>query len=39
MSRDILRDLRAAGIDVASATYEITAVPPLQLRGVPPATP
>jgi small-conductance mechanosensitive channel len=31
MSRDILRDLRAAGIDVASATYEITGVPPIQL--------
>lgn len=33
MSRDILRDFRAAGIDIASATYEITAVPPLELRG------
>ena len=38
MSRDVLRDFRAAGIDVASATYEITAVPPIELRGgVPPA--
>ena len=36
MSRDVLRDFRAAGIDVASATYEITAVPPLELRGAPP---
>src|SRR4051812_3311814 len=33
MSRDILRDFKAAGIDIASATYEITAVPPLELRG------
>ncbi|MFL5386071.1 MAG: mechanosensitive ion channel family protein [Longimicrobiaceae bacterium] len=39
MSRDILRDFRAAGIDVASATYEITAVPPLELRGAPPPSP
>jgi small-conductance mechanosensitive channel len=39
MSRDILRDFKAAGIDVASATYEITAVPPLELRGVPPPVP
>ncbi|HKP75762.1 MAG TPA: mechanosensitive ion channel domain-containing protein [Longimicrobiaceae bacterium] len=33
MSRDILREFRAAGIDVASATYEITTVPPLEVRG------
>jgi small-conductance mechanosensitive channel len=39
MSRDILRDFRAAGIDVASATYEITGVPPLDLRGGQPAEP
>jgi small-conductance mechanosensitive channel len=39
MSRDILRDFKAAGIEVASATYEITAVPPLELRGMPPPVP
>ena len=35
MSRDILAALDAAGIGIASATYEITAVPPLaiELRG------
>jgi len=39
MSRDILRDFKAAEIEVASATYEITAVPPLELRGMPPPVP
>jgi small-conductance mechanosensitive channel len=32
MSRDILSALDAAGIGIASATYEITAVPPLKLE-------
>jgi small-conductance mechanosensitive channel len=36
MSRDILAALDAAGIGIASATYEITAVPPLKLE---PASP
>ena len=35
MSRDILRDLKEAGIDIASATYEITGLPPLRVRGIP----
>jgi hypothetical protein len=35
MSRDILAALDAAGIGIASATYEITAVPPLQMRTAP----
>jgi small-conductance mechanosensitive channel len=30
MSRDILRDLNAAGIGIASTTFEITGLPPLQ---------
>ena len=34
MSREILRELKAAGIEVASATYEITSVPALKLQTV-----
>ena len=37
MSRDILTALDAAGIGIASATYEITAVPPLKLEPPRPA--
>jgi len=37
MSRDILAALDAAGIGIASATYEITAVPPLKLEPASPA--
>lgn len=37
MSRDILSALDAAGIGIASATYEITAVPPLKLEPPRPA--
>ena len=33
MSRDILAGLDAAGMGIASATYEITGVPPLRLDG------
>jgi small-conductance mechanosensitive channel len=32
MSRDILRDLKAHGIGIASATYEIVGVPDLKVR-------
>jgi small-conductance mechanosensitive channel len=32
MARDILRDLDAAGIGIASATFEIVGVPPLTLQ-------
>lgn len=35
MARDVLAALKAAGIGVASATYEIVGVPPLQLREEP----
>lgn len=31
MTRDILRDLDGAGIGIASATYEIVGLPPLQV--------
>jgi hypothetical protein len=34
MSREILRELKAAGIDVASATTEIAALPALELHTV-----
>jgi small-conductance mechanosensitive channel len=34
VSRDVLQALEAAGIGVASATFEIVAVPPLRLEGV-----
>jgi len=37
MSRDILSALDAAGIGIASATYEITGVPPLKLEPPGPA--
>ncbi|MCA1663452.1 MAG: mechanosensitive ion channel family protein, partial [Myxococcales bacterium] len=37
MSRDILRDLDAAGIGIASATFEVVGVPPLELRTPAPA--
>ena len=33
MSRDVLRALDAAGIGIASATYEIVGLPPLEIRG------
>ena len=32
MSRDILRDLEAAGIGIASATIEIVGLPPLRVE-------
>jgi hypothetical protein len=32
MARDILRELDAAGIGIASATFEIVGVPPLRLE-------
>jgi small-conductance mechanosensitive channel len=32
MSRDVLRDLQTAGIDVASATFEVTRLPPLRIH-------
>jgi small-conductance mechanosensitive channel len=35
MSRDILAALDSAGIGIASATYEITAVAPLKIEGAP----
>jgi hypothetical protein len=31
MSREILAGFEAAGLDVASATYEITGLPPLRV--------
>ena len=33
MSRDILRDLEAAGIGIASATFEIVGLPPIKAAG------
>jgi small-conductance mechanosensitive channel len=33
MSREIMARLDEAGIGIASATYEITALPPVELRG------
>jgi len=38
MSREILQKLDGAGIGIASATYEVTAVPPIELRGPPTGT-
>ena len=35
MARDVLAALKAAGMGVASTTYEIVGVPPLQLQQVP----
>jgi small-conductance mechanosensitive channel len=32
MSRELLRDLRAASIDVASGTYDIVGLPPIRVR-------
>ena len=32
LSRDILRDLDAAGIAIASGTYEIVGVPPIKVE-------
>jgi len=32
LSRDILRDLAAAGIGIASGTYEIVGVPPIKVE-------
>ena len=37
MSRDVLRALDAAGIGIASATYEIVGLPPLEIRGCTPS--
>ena len=39
MSRDILAALDEAGIGIASATYEITAVPPFRMETGPPPSP
>ena len=36
ISRDILDGLDAAGIGIASGTYEIVGVPPLRVEGLPP---
>lgn len=35
ISRDILRDFDAAGIGIASGTYEIVGVPPIKVESVP----
>ncbi|MBV9108533.1 MAG: mechanosensitive ion channel family protein, partial [Gemmatimonadetes bacterium] len=35
MSRDILKALKEAGIEIASATYDIVGMPPLEIRRVP----
>lgn len=37
ISRDILRDFDAAGIGIASGTYEIVGVPPLRIESLPAA--
>jgi hypothetical protein len=37
MSRDILADLKAAGIGVASGTYAVVQVPPVEVKLAPPA--
>jgi small-conductance mechanosensitive channel len=39
MSRDILQAFRREGIEVASATYDIVGVPPLQIRRAPAGQP
>jgi hypothetical protein len=35
MSRDILKAFKEAGIEVASSTYDIVGMPPLQIRRAP----
>jgi hypothetical protein len=36
ISRDVIEALDGAGLEVASATYEIVGLPPLELRTLPP---
>jgi hypothetical protein len=38
LSRDILREFEAAGIDLASATFEIVSLPPLRIAPASPDT-